>query len=249
MPSMTALVPGESAGVLGSPPPDLVAFDLDGTLVDSVPDLARCIDRTMVRFGIPARGEALVRTWVGNGAERLVERAITGEVEAPADPGLLREACAVFLNLYASHGRERTRVYAGVRDGLAALRSRGAALACITNKPHLPAVDLLAHLEMLDCFELVLGGDSLARRKPDPLPLIHACTELGVPVERAIFAGDSINDVKAARAAGMRVACVSYGYNHGVDIAQAGPDAVVDSLVELADLCSGAPAPHCAAGP
>ena len=246
---MTALAPDGPAGVLGSPPPELVAFDLDGTLVDSAPDLAWCIDRTMVRFGIPARGVALVRTWVGDGAERLVERAITGELDAPADPELLEEACAVFLNLYASHGRERTRVYAGVRDGLAALRSRGAALACITNKPHSPAVGLLAHLEMLDWFDLVLGGDSLARRKPDPLPLVHACAELGVPVERAVFAGDSINDVQAARAAGMRVACVSYGYDLGVDIRQTGPDAVVDSLVELADLCSGAPAPRCAAGP
>ena len=247
-PTMKSVSAG-SDRLLGAPPPDLVAFDLDGTLVDTVPDLAWCIDRTMARFGIPPRGDALVRTWVGNGAERLVERALTGESETPADPGQLREACAVFLDLYASHGRERSRVYPGVRDGLTALRSRDAALVCITNKPRSPAIDLLAHLEMLDWFELVLGGDSLARRKPDPLPLLHACSELGVPVERTILVGDSINDVKAARAAGMRVACVSYGYNYGVDIAQAGPDAVVDSLVELADLCSGAPAPERPARP
>ena len=232
----------EPAHLLGAPAPRLVAIDLDGTLVDSVPDLAWCIDRTMPLFGVPPRGEALVRGWVGNGLERLVERALTGEPDAPANPAVLRDACAAFLDLYSTHGRDRSRIYPGVRDGLAALRSRGGALACITNKPYHPAVELLAHLALLDSFELVLGGDSLARSKPDPLPLLHACSELGVTVEHSVFVGDSINDVQAARAAGMRVACVSYGYNHGRDISEASPDAVVDSLEEFAALCFGEPA-------
>ena len=236
-----SLDPAGKARVPGAPPPALVALDLDGTLVDSVPDIAWCIDRTMLRFGIPPRGEALVRAWVGNGVERLVDRALTGEPDAAADPDLSREACAVFLELYAAHGHDRSRVYPGVRSGLAALGAHGAILACITNKPHAPAVDLLAHLELLDSFELVLGGDSLPRRKPHPLPLLHACSVLGVPVERSVFAGDSVNDVLAARAAGMRVVCVSYGYNHGWDVSDAGPDAVIDSLDELAALCFGTP--------
>ena len=228
--------------VFRTPRPKLVAIDLDGTLVDTVPDIAWCIDRTMPRFGIPPRGQALVRTWVGNGVERLVERALTGTLDAPADPTLLREACAVFLDLYSTNSRDRSRVYPGVRDGLAVLRAGGAALACITNKPYRPAVDLLTHLGLIDAFELVLGGDSLPHRKPDPLPLLHACSRLGVAVEQAVFAGDSISDVQAARAAGMRVACVSYGYNHGRDIAEAAPDAVVDSLDRIAALCFGTPA-------
>ena len=165
-----------------------------------------------------------------------------GEPDTLADPDLRREACAAFLDLYSVHGHDRSRVYPGVRGGLAALHARGAALACITNKPHAPAVDLLAHLELLDSFELVLGGDSLPRRKPDPLPLLHACSELGVAVEHSVFIGDSINDVEAARAAGMRVACVSYGYNHGRDISETAPDAIIDSLDELDALCFGAPA-------
>ena len=233
--------PTEPMHLLAAPAPEFVGFDLDGTLVDSASDLAWCIDRTMPRFGIPPRGEALVRDWIGDGVQRLVERALTGESDARADPALLGEACAVFLDLYSEHGRDRSRVYPGVREGLAALRARGAALACITNKPHAPAVALLAHLGLLDAFALVLGGDSLARRKPDPLPLRHACAELGAAVERSVFVGDSVNDVTAARAAGMRVACVSYGYNHGRDISEAAPDAVVDSLDELAALCFGAP--------
>ena len=231
----------EGIRVLAAPPPDLVALDLDGTLVDTVPDIAWCIDRTMPRFGVARRGEALVRHWVGNGVERLVERALTGGTDAPAEPALLREACGVFLDLYARHGRDRSRVYPGVHDGVTALRSHGAALACITNKPRAPAVDLLAHLGLLDSFELVLGGDSLPRRKPHPLPLLHACSELRVSVGSSVFVGDSINDVQAARAAGMRVACVSYGYNHGRDVAEAAPDAVIDSIEELAPLCFGAP--------
>ena len=241
MASPMSIEPADRAPVLAAPPPGLVALDLDGTLVDTVPDIAWCIDRTMPRFGVSPRGEARVRRWVGNGVEPLVERALTGGSEVPAEPALLREACGVFLDLYARHGRDRSRVYPGVREGVAALRAHGAALACITNKPHAPAVDLLAHLELLDSFKLVIGGDSLPRRKPDPLPLLHACSELRVAVGRSVFVGDSINDVQAARAAGMRVACVSYGYNHGRDVAEAAPDVVVDSLEELAPLCFGAP--------
>ena len=236
-----SLRPPSPAHVLDTPPPRLVALDLDGTLVDTVPDIAWCIDRTMPRFGIPPRGEALVRIWVGNGVQQLVERALTGNPDAPADPGLLREACAAFLELYSAHARDRSRVYPGVREGLAGLREHGAVLACITNKPHAPAVGLLAHLELLDSFALVLGGDSLPRRKPDPLPLRHACSTLGVAVGESVFVGDSVNDVAAARAAGMRVACVGYGYNHGRDISEATPDAIVDSLDELTALCFGAP--------
>ena len=241
MASLMSLDPVERARVLAAPPPGLVAFDLDGTLVDTAPDLAWCIDRTVLRFGVPPRGEALVRRWIGNGVEHLVARALTGGTEAPAEPALLREACGVFLGLYETHGRDRSRVYPGVPEGLAAMRAHGAVLACITNKPRAPAVDLLAHLALLDSFELVVGGDSLARRKPDPLPLLHACAELRVAVGDSVFVGDSINDVQAARAAGMRVACVSYGYNHGRDISEAAPDAVVDSLEELAALCFDPP--------
>ena len=240
--------PSDRACPLAGPRPKLVALDLDGTLVDSAPDLAWCIDRTMPRFGVPPRGETLARTWVGNGVERLVERALTGGLDVPAEPGLVREASRVFLDLYSRHGRERSRVYPGVHEGLAALRAHGALLACITNKPHDPAVKLLAHFGLLGFFELVIGGDSLPRRKPDPLPLLHACSELGVTVKESLFVGDSTNDVQAARSAGMRVACVSYGYNHGRDISEAAPDAVVDSLAALAPLCFGAAhEPECGA--
>ena len=231
--------PNETDTVLGAPPPKLVQLDLDGTLVDSVPDIAWCIDRTMPRFGVPARGESLVRDWVGNGVERLVERALTGEPNTPADQGVLGEACKAFLALYADHACDRSRVYPGVMDGVEALRVRGTKLACITNKPYDLAVEILADIDLLDSFDLIIGGDTVPRRKPDPLPLFQACSDLDVAAEYTLFTGDSEIDVQAARAAGIRVVCVSYGYNRGRDISEAAPDAVIDSLDQLAALCFG----------
>ena len=228
--------------LLAAPPPEFVGFDLDGTLVDSAPDLAWCIDRTMPRFGIAPRGEALVRDWIGDGVQRLVERALTGESDARADPALLGEACAVFLDLYSEHGRDRSRVYPGVREGLAAMRARGAALACITNKPHAPR--RRAARAPRAARRLRAGaGRRLARAPRSPIRCRCAmpAPSSRAAVERSVFVGDSVNDVTAARAAGMRVACVSYGYNHGRDISETAPDAVVDSLDELAALCFGAP--------
>ena len=233
--------PTETDNVFGAPPPKLIQLDLDGTLVDSVPDIAWCIDRTMPRFGIPPRGESLVREWVGNGVERLVERALAGDSNTPADRAVVGEACKAFIALYSDHGCDRSRVYPGVMDGVEALRARGTRLACITNKPYDLAVELLADIELLDSFDLVIGGDTVPRRKPDPLPLLHACSELDVAVEHTLFTGDSEIDVQAARAAGIRVVCVSYGYNRGRDISEAAPDAVIDSLEQLAVLCFDTP--------
>ena len=130
-----------------------------------------------------------------------------------------------------------------MRDGVEALRAHGTLLACITNKPFDHAVKLLAHMGLLEYFDLVVGGDSVSRRKPDPFPLIYACSELDVTVDYTLFAGDSETDVQAARAAGIRVVCVSYGYNRGRDIGDAAPDAVIDSLDQLAGLCFGTPTP------
>jgi phosphoglycolate phosphatase len=216
--------------------PRMVLIDVDGTLVDSVPDLAYCVDEMMDRLGMPRRGEAAVRNWVGNGVERLVERALANDLDGQPDEALKARALPVFLALYAENTSRRSRLYPGVEEGLAYLRSAGYRLGCVTNKAEQFTLPLLQDLGIRDYFEIVVSGDTLPKKKPDPLPLLHAAEQLGVTPAESLMIGDSISDVKAARAAGFRIICMSYGYNHGEDIRDYDPDAVIDSMAELGGL-------------
>lgn len=209
-------------------------FDLDGTLVDSVPDLAFCIDETMKQYGLPARGEAATRTWVGNGAVRLVQRALSNDMAGKVTDEATADAMPVFMELYADNVSKRSRLYPGVLEGLDYLTSiPEITIGCVTNKPEAFTAPLLASLGILHRFAIVLSGDSLPEKKPHPLPLLHATEAFGVKPEEALMIGDSKTDVSAARAANFKIICVSYGYNHGVDIRECHPDAVIDSIVEL----------------
>lgn len=216
--------------------PKMILIDLDGTLVDSVPDLTYCVDAMMARLGRPARGEAAVRNWVGNGVERLVRRALIGRLDGEPDETDYQRAYPIFLELYAENTFNRSQLYPGVREGLEFMRDAGYPLGCVTNKAARFTEPLLQHLGIYDFFGIVISGDTLPRKKPDPLPLIHAAGHFGVKPEESLMIGDSVSDVNAARAAGFRVICTSYGYNHGVDIRESEPDAVIDSFVELRGL-------------
>lgn len=216
----------------------MVLLDLDGTLVDSVPDLAFCVDAMMKLLGRPAHGEAAVRNWVGNGVERLVKRALVGQLDGEPSAEDYARAYPLFLDLYAEHTSGRSKAYPGVREGLDFLRGAGYPLACVTNKAAQFTEPLLADLGLRDYFSLVISGDSLPEKKPHPLPLQHAAGHFGVAPSNALMVGDSVNDVTAARAAGFAIVCVSYGYNHGRDIREAAPDAVIDSLAEIEALLS-----------
>jgi phosphoglycolate phosphatase len=216
--------------------PKMILIDLDGTLVDSVPDLAYCVDVMMVRLGREPRGEAAVRNWVGNGVERLVRRALVGQLEGDPPDADFDHAYPIFLDLYAENTSERSILYPGVREGLDWLRSAGYPLGCVTNKAAQFTLPLLRDLGVYDHFGLVISGDSLPRKKPDPMPLLHATAHFGVAPGDALMVGDSVSDVKAARAAGFGIVCMSYGYNHGQDIRAAAPDAVIDSLIDLKGL-------------
>ncbi|HEC17183.1 MAG TPA: phosphoglycolate phosphatase [Sedimenticola sp.] len=213
--------------------PELILIDLDGTLVDSVPDLAFCVDAMMRALGRPPHGEDRVRGWVGNGIERFVRRALVGALEGEPDEALFQKAFPMFLELYAENTSKRSVVYPGVRQGLDRMKAAGYPMGCVTNKAGRFTAALLQDLGLADYFDLVISGDSLPRKKPDPLPLCHGARHFGASPARSLMVGDSVNDVRAARAAGFQVACVSYGYNHGRDIREAEPDAVVDSLAEL----------------
>jgi phosphoglycolate phosphatase len=215
--------------------PEMILIDVDGTLVDSVPDLAFCVDEMMKAIGREPWGEARVRDWVGNGVERLVRRALTGSLDGePADEEFAR-AYPIFLDLYAENTSKRSRLYPGVREGLDYLKAQGYRLGCVTNKAAQFTIPLLKDLGVYEDFGIVVSGDTLPVKKPDPGPLLHAARHFGVAPERSLMIGDSVSDVKAARAAGFQIVCMSYGYNHGEDIRDYGPDQVIDSMVELRD--------------
>ncbi len=218
----------------------MVLIDVDGTLVDSVPDLAYCVGEMMRSLGREPWSEEKVRTWVGNGVERLVKRALTGEMETEPDPALYARALPVFLDCYAENTAERSKLYPGVREGLEGLRGLGLRLGAVTNKAERFTLPLLRDLGIGDYFQIVVSGDTLPRKKPDPAPLLHAAERLGADPRESLMVGDSRSDVKAARAAGFAVVCVSYGYNHGEDIRLERPDAVIDSLAELPGLLRAA---------
>lgn len=220
--------------------PEMILIDVDGTLVDSVPDLHYCVDEMMKALGMPLRGEVKVRTWVGNGVERLVRRALIDNLDGEPDDALFQKAYPIFLDLYAENTSKRSRLYPGVLEGLDMMQRAGYKLGCVTNKVAQFTIPLLKDLGVYDRFAIVVSGDTLPEKKPHPRPLLHAAEFFGVKPEKALMLGDSVSDVKAARAAGFQIVCMSYGYNHGVDIREAKPDAVIDSMVELVPLLEGA---------
>ena len=213
--------------------PGMILIDVDGTLVDSVPDLTFCVDEMMKQLGREPWGEARVRNWVGNGVERLVERALTGELDGMPEKAEYDAAYPIFLELYADNTSKRSRLYPGVREGLDYLTSAGYRLGCVTNKAERFTVPLLKDLGVYDDFRIVVSGDTLPYKKPHPAPLLHAAEFFQVAPDESLMVGDSISDVKAARAAGFMIACVPYGYNHGDDIRLAEPDVVIETLASL----------------
>ena len=220
--------------------PQMILIDVDGTLVDSVPDLTFCVDEMMKALGRPTHGETKVRNWVGNGVERLVRRALIGELNGEPSDAEFEKAYPIFLDLYADNTSKRSRLYPGIREGLDYLKAAGYKLGCVTNKAAQFTLPLLADLGVAGDFSIIVSGDTLPQKKPDPAPLLHAAKFFGVDSAQALMVGDSVSDVKAARAAGFQIVCMSYGYNHGEDIRESHPDAVIDALTEIKPLLEAA---------
>ena len=216
--------------------PELVLIDVDGTLVDSVPDLAYCVDEMMSTLGLPRRGEEAVRQWVGNGVEKLVKRALVNKLDGEPEEALFESGLQVFRQLYQQNICVRSRLYDGVIEGLEYLKSKAYRLGCVTNKARSFTMPLLEQIGIRSYFEIAVCGDDTPRKKPDPLPLLQAAGQLQVEPRKALMIGDSKSDVAAARAAGFQIICMSYGYNHGEDIRSYAPDAVIDSMHQLKQL-------------
>lgn len=216
--------------------PRLVLFDLDGTLLDSVPDLALAIDRMLAALDLPLAGSSQVRNWVGNGAQMLVKRALAHCVsssEGETESDRFEQAFALFLHHYGRCCAEQSRLYPGVEELLSFLKDNGVSMGLVTNKPISFTENLLGEFDLQRFFSIVLGGDSLTEKKPHPMPLTYAMEQLDVSPLQTLMVGDSRSDIKAAQAAGCRVAAVTYGYNHGEPVSDYQPDIIVDNLVEL----------------
>jgi phosphoglycolate phosphatase len=176
-----------------------------------------------------------IRNWIGNGAAMLVKRGLAGnrEILPEPDEALFAEAMECFLDHYGRVLNEATGLYPGVAETLEALKEEGYTMAVVTNKPSPFVGPILRNLAIERHFDLIVGGEDLPRKKPDPLPLLHACDTLGHPKEKALMIGDSANDILAARAAGIPVIAVSYGYDNGRSVQELGADAVIGDFGEI----------------
>jgi len=207
----------------------LIIFDLDGTLIDSVPDLALSLNAMLESLGREHFSEDTIHSWLGNGAQTLVQRALLGKIEVneSIDSELFEKALRSFLTFYEQNVCVKTVLYRDVLDTLVCLKAHGYKMAIVTNKPEAFVAPILNTLGIYSFFEYFIGGDSLSVKKPDAEPLLHVCKELGITIKESIMVGDSKNDILAAKAAKMDSIGVSYGYNYGEDISEFSPDEVI----------------------
>lgn len=221
---------------------DAAIVDLDGTMVDTIGDFAEAIARMLADLQLPALDAALIEHMVGKGTEHLLRSVLAHVLAQAGHPqaalpaavaSLLPTALARYEQHYLAINGQYSALYAGVLEGLQALRAGGLRLACVTNKPLAFTRPLLAAKGLQGLFEQVFGGDSFATKKPDPLPLLKTCEALGTTPARTLMLGDSSNDAQAARAAGCPVVLVTYGYNHGQSVEAVGADALIDSIAQL----------------
>jgi phosphoglycolate phosphatase len=217
-----------------------VLFDLDGTLLDTVADIALALNRTMLDYGCKPLPENDVSRMIGRGSPILIERAAAaqGRVIDDATQAAMLERFFHHYGELEELNEDRAQPYAGAAESLRTLHDANLRIAVVTNKQHRFAAALLERLGLSACVDVVIGGDTCARRKPDPQPLLFACESLRVPPSESLMVGDSVNDVQAARAAGIPIVCVTYGYNEGRDPRTLDCDALLDTLAELPALLS-----------
>ena len=215
-----------------------VLIDLDGTLMDTVPDLAEAANRMRADFGLPSLPVSRVSEYVGKGADVLVHRSLTDRMDGEVVPERFAPARAAFMRHYHAVNGRASVVFQGVPEALLRLRERGWRLACVTNKPSEFTLPLLQRAGLAALLDAVVSGDEVEHRKPHPQIVLQACSRLGVRPDETVMIGDSINDVLAARAAGVRVILVESGYNEGESVCsladEPGVDAIVPGLIDAA---------------
>ena len=214
----------------------LLIFDFDGTLIDSVPDLADATNTMLTQLGKTTYSLDTIKEWVGNGSRLLIERALVGKTEVAEGELTVKEADhaeQVFFDAYSNISASKTIAYPDVNKGLNQLKEAGFTLALVTNKPIRFVPKILENFGWAPLFSKVLGGDSLPVKKPDPAPLLQVCETLKFEPAQAFMIGDSINDISAGKNAGIDTIGLSYGYNYGKDIRDSQPDYTFDNFADL----------------
>ena len=206
-----------------------VTFDLDGTLLDTIADLAEGCRLMLEEIGAPPRSPVEVHSFVGKGMAVLVERCLTHD--RPPSVEQLQAAIGSFQRHYAAVNGKFCRIYENVLPGLDAWRASGLRMGVVTNKPAMFTEALLERMGLTGYFDVIVSGDTTPHKKPHPEPILHACRLFGVPPRRNLHVGDSENDILAARAAGSPAFCVPYGYNEGKPVDSADCDALVSDLL------------------
>lgn len=214
-----------------------VAFDLDGTLIDTAPDLTAACNMMLAILGGHPLSELRVTALIGSGVEQLVAGVLTlSRGGAAPDPTQLETAATLFRDFYRARLFQRSRIYPGVIESLRALGRAGVFSCCITNKESAFALPVIEAAGLGDLIGFTLCADRAEDRKPSPNMLLTACARIGIKPPRMLYVGDAQSDVLAARAAGCRVVAVDYGYHNGLLLAAAGADGVVSNLTELVDI-------------
>ena len=213
-----------------------VAIDLDGTLLDTLPDIAEAADRMLTEMGRSPVGPEIVRGYIGEGIPRLTKRLLTGLPDGEPEPASFEVALEAFERHYRDTFTRCSRPFPGVISGLERMRAARLRLACVTNKTASFTLPLLEATGLSGYFELVVSGDSLPKKKPDPLPLLHVARQFALAPARVLVVGDSPVDTGSARAAGCPVFCVSYGYRGTLAVQELDCDAIVPTLSDLLDL-------------
>jgi phosphoglycolate phosphatase len=207
-------------------------------MLDTVPDFEAALNGMRADLGLGPITQETIKPLVGKGSEKLVRDALLLDWDAARVDAAFDEALAGYQRHYLAINGERSTLYDGVIEGLQAMRDAGLRLVCVTNKPIAFTLPLLEQKGLAPYFERVFGGDSFAKKKPDPMPMLGACAALDLPPSSVVAIGDSSNDAESARAAGCYVLTVPYGYNHGRPIQEINSDGIVSSLLEAATLIS-----------
>lgn len=213
--------------------PEVVLFDLDGTLVDSAPDLRQALNKTLLALDIKPRSLQQVHQWIGNGVNKLLHRGLTNSMDGIASGDDFWRAKSIFNIEYERQSGRESTLYPGVMQTLEKLSSHSIIMVCVTNKDRRFTLPLLKKLDILRYFDVVVCGDDLSNKKPHPEPLLYAANKLNIKPEKCVMVGDSASDIGAANEAKIPIICVDYGYSQGIDLNKLNIDVMISNIKQI----------------